>query len=1068
MNFQRKHIVKRKYTKTPLTTNKKAKEKKDKKLIIKTISQIVIGFSVIFLLLTLFIYKKYLENLPPVTELEHLDIFEASTIYDREGEELYKIYKEKRTYIPYEEINENMIHAIVAWEDQSFFTNKWVDFYRMTWAIVYYIMGKTDRIKGTSTISQQLIRNTIITNEDSLERKIKEIYLSYKMTEELSKEKILELYLNKIFYWSNAYGIEQAAQTFFGTGATNINILQASILASLPKWPSYYSPYNHSDRLLWYIYNYNPETPSETNNIITNQDIINNKDQVDAIIETFNNFEFQKISDDNLRICWLEKSNYKKTISVDQNGCLITTYSNLLSLLNAIKIPYGEQVIEYQTGRKDFILGRMLEDEYITFEDYKEALINGIGYEFKAYLEKIKYPYFVLYVKEYVEKKYGTDILESGWLQIFTTLDSDLQDKAEELIELQTAKNLEKFDAQNAALISLDNKTGDILAMVWGRDYFDTDNRWNVNMITSPIQPWSSFKPFVYALAIDTKEIGTKTPIYDVQTTFPWYSTPPKNYDGTFMGKMNLTTALDYSRNIPALKMFSVAWWETAIVNLMKNLWVTTLREDGMYGAPLALGTWEISPLELAQAYSVFANLGKKKEVSPIMKIVDSNGLVIEERQEKDFEWEEVFSPASSYIITHMLSDTSSRPESRNSYLSLSDRPVAAKTGTSTKNFDKNGQKIVMPRNLWTAWYTPQITTVVWAWNTDWKETNYLGNGLEGAWPIWKKFMEYAHEGKAVETWKQAKWVETVNISTISWKLAPNNFDPKFVVSSLFKNPPKQYDESLKVVQVDALCNGKVDENTPKAAIKNVFLVSFHSLNPENAYWEEWVRAWINAWGWAELIGRSDFVTSVVEESCPRNTNAGNITVRANIEDGQTFVNGANYIEIAYRWDNPIIRLDIYAGENKISSLPIENKKEWWYFGNFSIPSWYYGEYELRIEAVDSSYYSWEYTYKVNIVQDDKTPPTITITNPEDDSITLYQDQMFNLRGKVEDISPIKSINIYLDGTPLKIGLQDREFSYPVNENYDLQVGTYTIKIEAVDHRYNKSTKDIKLEIIKR
>jgi len=114
MNFQRKHIVKRKYTKTPLTTNKKAKEKKDKKLIIKTISQIVIGFSVIFLLLTLFIYKKYLENLPPVTELEHLDIFEASTIYDREGEELYKIYKEKRTYIPYEEINENMIHAIVA------------------------------------------------------------------------------------------------------------------------------------------------------------------------------------------------------------------------------------------------------------------------------------------------------------------------------------------------------------------------------------------------------------------------------------------------------------------------------------------------------------------------------------------------------------------------------------------------------------------------------------------------------------------------------------------------------------------------------------------------------------------------------------------------------------------------------------------------------------------------------------------------------------------------------------------------------------------------------------------
>lgn len=1068
MNFQKKHIVKKKYTKKPLTTNKKKNGKKDIKIIFKTLSYIIIGLAFVFFLMTLFIYKKYLENLPPVSELEHLDIFEASTIYDKEGKELYKIYKEKRTYIPYDEISETMIHAIVAWEDQSFFTNKWVDFYRMAGAIFYYVIGKADRIKWTSTISQQLIRNTIISNENSLERKIKEIYLSYKMTEWLSKEKILELYLNKIFYGSNAYGIEQASQTFFWTGAANIGVLEASILASLPKWPSYYSPYNHQDRLMWYIYNYHPNDPDETNNIITNQDVIKNKDQFDAIIDTFNNFNFQKISDETIRVCWLEKGNYKKTITIDENNCIITNYSKLLSLLNAIKIPYGEEFIEYQTGRKDFILGRMLEDGYISFDEYKKSLIDGIGYKFNDYIERIEYPYFVLYVKEYVEKKYGTDLLESGWLQIFTTLDSQLQDKAQELIEEQTEKNLEKFDAQNAALISIDNKTGDILSMVWGRDYFDKEKKWNVNITTSPLQPWSSFKPFVYSLWIDTNAVGTKTPIYDVQTTFPWYSTPPKNYDGTFMGKMDLITALNHSRNIPALKMFSIAWWEAAIINMMKNLWVTSLREDWMYGAPLALGTWEISPLELAQAYSVFANLGKKKEVSPIMKIVDSNGLVIEERKEKDFEGEEVFDPISAYIITNMLSDTSTRPEFWNNYLSLSDRPVAAKTGTSTKNLEKNGQKIVAPRNLWTVGYTPQITTVVWAGNTDGKETNFLGNGLEAAGPIWKKFMEYAHEGKAIKNWKQVKWVNSVNISTISWKLAPNDFNKKFIVNSLFKNTPKQYDESLKIVQVDALCNWKVDENTPKAAIKNVFLVNFHSLNPENTYWEEWVKKWINAWWGSKLVGRSDFVTSIVEESCPRNESAWNSTVRANIKDGQIFVNGANYIEIAYRGTNPIIRLDIYLWENKITSLPIEKKKEGGYFGNFSIPSWYYGEYELRIETIDSYYYSWEYTYKVNIVQDDKTPPTITITNPEDDSINLYQDQMFNLRGKIEDISPIRSINIYLDGTPLKIGLQEREFTYPINENYDLQVGTHIVRIEAVDYRYNTTTKDIELEILKR
>lgn len=1062
MSFEKKHITV-KYTRRPLPQRN---NKKDVKVMVKTLWYSVIWLAWIALLFWIIIYAKYIASLPSVTELENLDISESSTIYDKDWNELYKVYKEKRTYIPYEKISENIIHAIVAWEDQSFFTNKWVDFYRMTWAVVYYIIGKADRIKWTSTISQQLIRNTIIKNEDSLERKVKEIYLSYKMNKELSKEKILELYLNKIFYWSNAYGIEQAAQTFFGKSADKLTVLEGSILASLPKWPSYYSPYNHPDRLIWYPYIYKKDAPNEAIKILTKQDIAIYKTEVEKLLSIIDALKLEKLSEETIKICWLNEENFKKNISVDKNTCSIMGYSKLLDLLNGIQITEWDKKIEYQTWRKDFILWRMLEDGYIDFDIYKSSLIGGIGIEFSKYSEKIKYPYFVFYVKEYVEKKYGTDLLESGWLKIYTTLDSKLQDKAEELVTKYGETNAKRFDAHNAWLVSIDNKTGNILAMVWWRDYFDTENKGNINAATVPMQNGSSFKPFVYALAIDTKPVGSKTPIYDVKTSFPWYEGYPKNFDGKFMGKMNLTTALDYSRNIPALKMFYVAWGEKNIINLMKKLWVTSLKEDERYGATLALWTGEISVLELAGAYSVFANLWYKKEVSPIMKIIDSKWLVIEERGEKDFAWEKVFDESSSYIINTILSDTGSRPSWWNSFISLSWRTVAAKTWTSTKNKIQNWKKVVYPRNLWTIGYTPQVTTVVWAWNLDGKETNFQWDWLNAAWPIWRDFMKYAHEGKKVENWKRPAWVKSVNISTITWFLASKTLNEKFIVASLFKNVPKAYDSSLKTVKVDALCNGKVDENTPPEAIKEVFLISFESIDPSNKNWEGWVREWLGSWWAQEMIGDENFVSSISDQPCKRTETPEKVKISTNIQNGAILNNGSNYIELSYNSKNPLIRADIYVWENKVDSIKIENLRQWNIKKNFSIPSWYYWEYNLIVKTVDNNYYSSDETYNITISQADKTNPKITITNPSDGNIKIYQNQSFNLRANIEDSSPIKSINVYLDSTPLKMGEKDRTFSYAVNSDWTMLPWKYTLKVEAVDNSFNTTSQEIQLEIL--
>jgi len=199
----------------------------------------------------------------------------------------------------------------------------------------------------------------------------------------------------------------------------------------------------------------------------------------------------------------------------------------------------------------------MLEDAKIKPAEYQSAFVQGLDFQFQAYKENIKYPHFVFYVKDYLENKYGKDFEAQGGLKIYTTIDPILQDKAGELIKKQVAINTTKYGARSAALVSMDNKTGQILAMVGGADYFNNEEGGNVNIITSMRQPGSSFKPIVYSLAISKNPIGPDTPIFDLKTKFGDWE--PNNYDEKFLGKMTVKKALDYSRNIPAIKMFYLA-----------------------------------------------------------------------------------------------------------------------------------------------------------------------------------------------------------------------------------------------------------------------------------------------------------------------------------------------------------------------------------------------------------------------------------------------------------------------------------------------------------------------------
>lgn len=1025
----------------------------------------LITFWALVILATIVIYIKYIVPLPDVKDLEKLNLAKSSIIYDRDWNELYKIYKENRTYVNYENISKNMVNALVAWEDKTFFENSWVDFKRMIWAFVYFILWKTDKVEWTSTISQQLIRNTLIWSERKIERKIKEMYLSYKLSTSLSKEKILELYLNKIDFWSNSYGIEQASETFFWKSAKDLWVLESSILASLPKWPSYYSPYSYPDRLLWYVYIYDEDNEKDQTKIITEKDKLNYANDVNLFLKYIESLKSKKISDSTSVICWIKKENHKNTLTIDKDWCSLMDYSKLLEFLNSIQIKNDWKVIEYQTWRKDFILQRMLEDWYIQFDDYKNAIISSIWFKFQKNIEKIKAAHFIFYLKEYLEKKYWKDFVDSGWLKIYTTIDSKLQAKAEELIEKQWDVNAKRFDANNDALISIDNTTWEILAMVWWRDYFDEENWWNVNMITSKLQPWSSFKPFVYAQAIDTSEIGSKTPVFDLQTNFPWWYTP-SNFDWKFMWLMNISTALDNSRNIPAIKMVYMWWWEKNVVDFAKKLWFENIADDWRYGASIWLWTVEVTPLEMAKAYTVFANLWKKKEITPILKILDSKWVVIEEK--KDQKDEEVIDSSTAYIINSILSDTSSRPAWWNAFVSLPDRKVAAKTWTSTKQYVKNGKKVKLPRNLWTIWYTPQITTVVRVWNTDWKEVNMSWDWLNAAWPIWRDFMAYAHKWKPALVWKRPAWVKEIAISKLSWFPIEWSFRADLTTTSLFKNLPTWVWTWLKTVKVDALCNWKVSELTPIAWIKDIYVLDIHSLIPDNPAWETPVQNWVKAWWYKdtlwELVDSSDVIKDTI---CNREENPTiwNIQIASKINVWDNLLTWPNYIELAYRSDTPIIKIDILLDEIKIDEITLPGKNEWSYRWSFEIPENYSWKYNLVLRAVDNNYYSADEVKEIEVVNKDKIPPKITIKNPIDKSIKLYKWQTFNLRWEINETSNLKSINIYIDWNPIKIWLTDRDFVYPISWD-NLEIWNHTIKVEAVDNSFNTASEDINLEII--
>ncbi len=577
----------------------------------------------------------FLFYVPSINDFTAVSRGETSVLYDRTGEHvLYQIHgEENRKPLPHQEIPNSLRLATIAIEDENFYNHYGID-PRAIFRALRVNIEHGGFEQGASTITQQLARSVVLSREKTIERKIIEALLAIKLDFFLSKEEILDRYLNQVPYGSNAYGVQAAAETFFNKNASDLTLGESTLLAALPNAPTLYSPYGNN-----------------TNALVKRQQLI-----------------IEKL----LRNGWITKDEARAAIS--------------------------ENALQHVVPLKRAIIA----------------------------------PHFVFSVLEELDQEYGRDALEHDGMHIYTTLDIEAQQRAEEAVQSGAARNA-TWGASNSALIALDAEKGEILAMVGSKDYFSKDIDGKVNVAMSPRQPGSSFKPLVYATAFE-KGYQPETLLYDLPMSFgpdgQGNEYEPQNYDGRTHGLISMRQALSNSLNIPAVQTQYLAGIDNTLTQV-KKMGLVSLGDRERYGLSLVLGSGEATLYQMANAYSVFSQEGLYQKASGILRVEDRDHKLIKEHTIKN---ERVLSTETARKISSILSDNKARSMvfGGNTPLAFKDGGVAAKTGT-TQEF----------RDAWTIGFTRRVALGVWVGNNDNTPMRSGADGVFVAAPIWRSYMDY-------------------------------------------------------------------------------------------------------------------------------------------------------------------------------------------------------------------------------------------------------------------------------------------------------------------------------------
>lgn len=545
------------------------------------------------------VFAWYAKDLPSPNQIESRTLAESTKIYDRSGKHLlYETGKNvRRTYVKLDQISPLLTNATIALEDKNFYNHRGFDpmaILRTIWTDIV-----TRKKYGGSTITQQFVKNAILTNEKKYDRKIKELILSIELERRYSKEQILEFYLNEVAYGGVNLGVEAAAQTYFNHSAKDVTLAEAATLAAIPQAPTFYTDPDNESALL---------------------------------------------------------------------------------------------------KRRNSALDRMVEEGYATAEEVSAAKQEEL--KLNKVLVAKEAPHFVDYVTKQLEDDFGSTFINQG-LKVTTALDYDKQKIAED--EVSKGMSLvEKNGGSNAALVSIDAKTGQVLVMVGSKNYYAEDYDGQVNIATSLNQPGSSFKPIVYLTAF-ANGYNPNTILFDVETDFPTDSGNyhPRNYDLSTHGPLPMRNTLAMSLNIPAVKtMYLVS--KDRVLDTASNLGYSTFSDHNQFGLASALGSGDVKLLEHTSAFATLAREGERHPVTTILKVEDRQNKVL-------YEWHDATSQVINKEAVQMLNSVLSTPANRNGMfkmLTIPGKTLAAKTGT-TNDF----------KDAWTMGYTPSFATGVWTGN---------------------------------------------------------------------------------------------------------------------------------------------------------------------------------------------------------------------------------------------------------------------------------------------------------------------------------------------------------------
>ena len=580
-------------------------------------------------------------RIPALESISERRVDQSTKIYDRTGEILlYDTSRDvRRALIPFEDISPYVKSATLAIEDKDFYYHNGFQLTSFLRAVLVNLTTLSFS-QGGSTITQQVVKNSILTKDKTPTRKLKELILALKLEKVLTKDDILTLYLNEIPYGGTIYGIEEASQGFFGKTASDLTLAESAYMASLPKAPTYYSPYgSHKQEL---------------------------------------------------------------------------------------------------EERKNLVLREMLANNFISKDDYENALEEKVEFKPRGNTSNIKAPHFIFFVLDHLTKKYGEDIITNGNFRVITTLDYSIQQDAEAVAKKYGPINKERFNGENNAIVALDPKTGDILAMVGSRDYFDKEIEGNFNAALGHRQPGSTFKPIVYSVLFN-RGFTDNTLLFDTPIQFSPNCEPndfttneicysPVNYDDRFRGPITIRNALAQSVNIPAVEALYLAGVKNA-VDLARNLGIDSLVNLSDYGLSLVLGGGSVSLLDMVSTYSVFANDGVRNPYNPVLLVEDAQGNTVDRYITSSHR---VLPEQTARTISSILSDNVARTPAygSNSPLYVTSRDVAVKTGTSNDYGD-----------AWIIGYTPNIVIGAWVGNNDNSPMEKKVAGLIVS-PLWREVID--------------------------------------------------------------------------------------------------------------------------------------------------------------------------------------------------------------------------------------------------------------------------------------------------------------------------------------